>query len=82
MPSTELRLAGDVSTASNNYTQLNCVAQTAGPERVYAFEVEEAGTLSVDVRGQAGFDPTLYIRTPDSANALRSGASRWPIRLE
>lgn len=67
LPSTELRLAGDVSTATAIHAQPACAAQTAGPERVYAFEVAESGTLSVDVRGQPGFDPTLYVRTPDFA---------------
>ncbi len=57
-----LFLGGDTSTAQNDYDHSGCVQNAGtGPERVYAFDFNDYGTLKVQVRGAEGstLNPTL-----------------------
>ena len=76
LPSTQLLLGGDTSTATDLYQQTFCgVSQVDGPERVYDFTLNGTGTLSVDVRPAPGstLNPTLSVQAGGMCDDLNNG---------
>jgi hypothetical protein len=65
-PGTTLQLEGTTSGAADDY--VSCFGQTGGNEVVFAFTLEEAGSLRLTLVDSSGFNANIVIRaTCDSA---------------